>query len=165
MTAFDDLYQAHTGYLRGLLVRLGVGDDADDLCADTWERYLRRYGDQEINNPRALLARIAANLANDRARRWRAKPMLPLLDDRDAPGRRATADAGSDRHVELLEARRAVALLDRLPPRHRAVVAACYLDGLTQREASARLGLTKSTLWRLAYRAAEKLRAELERAS
>lgn len=165
MTDFDDLYRAHSGYLRGLLIRFGVGDDADDLVADTWERFIRRYGDREIGNPRPLLARIAVNLANDRARRWRARPTMPLRDDLDAPGRRATADAGSERHVDLMTAREAVALLDRLRPIHREVLAARHLNGLNYAEISALTGLHPGAAKSRAYRASQELRAELERAS
>jgi RNA polymerase sigma-70 factor (ECF subfamily) len=51
--------------LRLMTARLGNASDADDILQDLWLK-LDRLPDQTLNDPKAYLFRVAANLAADR---------------------------------------------------------------------------------------------------
>lgn len=70
---FRAIYSHYGNWLRARLVRRYGAQDADDLFQETWLR-LAPYGTAgSIRHPKALLLRIAANLASDgHARRSRA---------------------------------------------------------------------------------------------
>ena len=63
------IYRIHSAWLRSVLsARWGVRD-VDDLVQETWLRLALYAAEREIRHPKALLLRIAANLAADRFRR------------------------------------------------------------------------------------------------
>ena len=71
--AFDP--EPWRGELRGFALRMGAGQEADDVVQETFLRALRSPPE---SRPRAWLHRVALNVLRDRARRERA------ADDEDA---------------------------------------------------------------------------------
>lgn len=78
--ALENLYRSHVAWLRRALGhRLGNNTvDVDDIVQDTYIR-IARYGDDDAGrHPKALLLRIALNLARDQIRRSAQMPANDL---------------------------------------------------------------------------------------
>ena len=129
---------------RRLTRRLGSADLASDVLHET---YLRLEGLSEIGpvrDPRAYLFRVALNIASDRrrteSRRLTVDEVDCLLDIPD--DRPDAARVIEDRsEVELL--RRAIA---ELPARRRRVLTLARIEGLSNRQIAAQLGVTVRTV-------------------
>ncbi|MDM7955793.1 RNA polymerase sigma factor [Blastomonas sp.] len=69
--AIETLYRTHVDWLRRALgYRLGNhGIDVDDIVHDAYIRIARYSDEDSIHHPKALLLRIALNLARDQMRR------------------------------------------------------------------------------------------------
>lgn len=119
-------------------------DEAFDLVQEAFVRALhgiRRIpaGDEAAT---AWMYRVITNLAHDRYRRRRVREFAAMLIGR----RRKTADP-ADAIVSAQSVRSALATL---PPRQRAVVALCELEGLSAKETAAALGIREVTVrWHL----------------
>ncbi|WP_162997985.1 RNA polymerase sigma factor [Brevundimonas lutea] len=137
----SELYRRHAGWLvRRLRARWGA--EADDIVQDSFVR-LSRYDDStSIGSPRALLIRIASNLAADRARRasHRASPSL------GTEGLKPEGISGGQYESTLL--REVVA---DMPEHLRDVFLLSRIAGFRHREIAQRLGISEKTVeWRLA---------------
>ncbi|MED5613082.1 RNA polymerase sigma factor [Janthinobacterium sp. P210005] len=125
--------------------KLGNAEDAGDALHDTW---LRLKGGEDlgpVQNPGAYLSRMAVNIAVDVQRRHsrllsgdNIDALLEELVD-PAPGPARTAEIRSDLDA-LLQ------LLDRMPERRRAVALLVHAEGVTQKEAAQRLGVSLRTV-------------------
>ncbi|MDO8039573.1 RNA polymerase sigma factor [Janthinobacterium sp. SUN137] len=125
--------------------KLGNAEDAGDALHDTW---LRLKGGEDlgpVQNPGAYLSRMAVNIAVDVQRRHsrllsgdNIDALLEELVD-PAPGPARTAEIRSDLDA-LLQ------LLDRMPKRRRAVALLVHAEGVTQKEAAQRLGVSLRTV-------------------
>ena len=148
---------------RRLTRRLGSADLASDVLHET---YLRLEGLNEIGpvrNPKAYLFRIALNIASDRrraeSRRLTADEVDCLLDIPD--DRPDAARVMEDRsEVELL--RRAIA---ELPVRRRRVLTLARIEGLSNRQIAAQLGVTVRTVETDLKQAVEHCAERLKRRS
>ncbi|WP_337188780.1 RNA polymerase sigma factor [Phenylobacterium sp.] len=141
----------HDDALRSYIARR-VRDHAqvDDLVQDTYVRLLRAGpGTRAVRNRRGFLFRIASNLITDAFRRRRTRQEHPGLDGTleanlsdhgvGSPERRLI---GRDRLAKL------DAALAALTPKARACVHLVRFEGLSPREAAARLGLTEKAVSR-----------------
>jgi RNA polymerase sigma-70 factor (ECF subfamily) len=113
--AFDP--EPWRGELFGFLLRMGAGQETEDVVQETLLRALRS---PPVSRPRAWLYRVALNVLRDRGRRLRPSdeddPSSPLVSLEDpAPDPRAAAIA----RETVLVAWRAAA---RLPDRQRAAL-------------------------------------------
>lgn len=125
--------------------KLGNAEVAGDALHDTW---LRLKGGEDlgpVQNPGAYLSRIAVNIAVDVQRRHsrllsgdNIDALLEELVD-PAPGPARTAEIRSD--LDAL-----FQLLDRMPERRRAVALLVHAEGVTQKEAAQRLGVSLRTI-------------------
>ncbi|KAB8061318.1 RNA polymerase sigma factor [Janthinobacterium violaceinigrum] len=125
--------------------KLGNAEDAGDALHDTW---LRLKGGEDlgpVQNPGAYLSRMAVNIAVDVQRRHsrllsgdNIDALLEELVD-PAPGPARTAEIRSD--LDAL-----FQLLDRMPERRRAVALLVHAEGVTQKEAAQRLGVSLRTV-------------------
>lgn len=119
-------------------------DEAFDLVQEAFVRALndvRRIpaGDEAAT---AWMYRVITNLARDRYRRRRVRELASALLGR----RKQTADP-ADAIVGTQSVRSALATL---PPRQRAVVALCELEGLSTKETAAALAIREATVrWHL----------------
>lgn len=142
----EQLYRRHAGWLGKILAqRLRASAlDVDDLVQETYLRVARYPDVEERGHPRALLLRIAINLARDQLRRRVVRGGL------DVPIEQISQqEAGSqppDQHAEL-ELKQAVLAL---PPRYRDVFVLSRFTGLTYDEIASHLGISVKTVeWRM----------------
>lgn len=125
--------------IRMLQVRLGSYEDARDVAQEAYARLLNLGNDQVVNFQRALLFRIAQNLATDRLRR-RAYTELPEPDGLDLwpdPGADPERSARARVIVERLPA-----VLAELPPKCAEAFRLVRIEQCSFKEAAERLQLT-----------------------
>jgi len=140
----ETLYRAHHGWLRGWLRhKLGCPERAADFAHDTFSRLLTRPQTEPLDRPRAFLARVATRLLIDDARRarleeaWREVYVLAAAEQAQAPS--------SQEVTELIDTLEQVArLLDGLPEKPRRAFLMFRLDGASQAEIAAELGVSVS---------------------
>lgn len=112
----DDGFEAYRAALRAFVSRrISDQHEVDDLVQEACTRLIARSQEQILEEPRAYLFRIAANLITDRHRR--AAPTTALIDDQLPPVRAVQEDG---RRVADLQAALEAAL-DELGPRCRMV--------------------------------------------
>ncbi len=112
----DEGLKAYRAALRAFVSRR-VADphEVDDLVQEACTRLIARSREQTLEEPRAYLFRIAANLIADRYRR--AQPMTTLADDHLPPVRAAQED-----YCRVADLQAALeAALDELAPKCRMV--------------------------------------------
>ncbi len=131
---------------------------ADDLLQESYYRFLRaeRAFDNESHR-RNYLFRIATNLAHDRHRRGRVAVTVPLPEE-NAPG--ALSDgrdlaAETERRTDLARA------MATLKPREREMLWLAYAQGSSHEEIAESLGLRKSSIKILLFRARRRLATAL----
>ena len=145
----------------------GAGESAEDLLQDLWVK-TTASPPGPIGNPRSYLFRAATNLMIDRRRSESQAQRREIewsgLADR-LPGSAAN-DPGPDRN---LDGRRKLALVEaelaKLPSRAVSIFRQHRIDGRTQREIAASMGLSASTIesdLRMVYRLLDELRERLD---
>ena len=145
----------------------GAGDAAEDLLQELWLKVAASPAGP-IAAPRNYLFRAATNLMIDRrrseAQAQRREIEWSGLADR-LPGSAAN-DPGPERS---LDGRRRLALVEvelaKLPPRALAIFRQHRIEGHTQREIAAAMGLSASTIeadLRMVYRLLDGLREKLD---
>ena len=147
----------HKTEIRGfLLQRTGDATDAEDLLQ---EIFLRALGQGErfcrLDNPRAWLFHVARNLLVDRLRL--SKEQVPLPDDLCAdpePEQRPVDDLS-----QCLPR-----VLSELSPEDREAIQCCDLQGMTQKDYAAHLGLSLAAAKSRVQRARRRLQAHLVKA-
>lgn len=149
------LYESHARELRAFAQRRVGRDEAEDVVHDTYLRVLQYGGDKgELENPRAYLYRVAANVATDRgaalkASNGRIEPEVDP-DSLDSPAPGPEAVIGARRRLE-----RCLAALDELPAVYRHVFLLHRIDGLTQSQIAGTLDIPKRTVERYVAKALE----------
>jgi RNA polymerase sigma-70 factor (ECF subfamily) len=138
------LVENYEGLVRNLTRRLGSSDFAHDALHETFLRLERVTDAVQVRSPIDYIFRIAINIAKDhqKARNVRvsAAEINALLDIRDeGPGPARIAEARSE--VEALK--RALA---ELPARPREVLYSIAVEGLSARQAAARLSVSVRTV-------------------
>jgi RNA polymerase sigma-70 factor (ECF subfamily) len=148
--SFDARFEGVRDRLTAVCTAVAGRDDAEDLVHETYLRAFDRI--EQLRDPAlfdAWVVRIALNEARGLHRRTRrARERLSQLRPRPERG----PDAG------LRE------LVERLPPRERAVVVLHYAYGYRLTEVSRLLGLSQINIRTLVFRARRRLRAQLEEA-
>lgn len=137
----EALYQQYAGWFRARLVRRFGTDDADDLMQETWLRLVPTSG-AAVRYPKALLMRIASNIATDvartRARHKRDEAQAVFL---------SAERAQSSTQFEEVSLREVV--LD-LPQPLRDVFVMSRFGGLTHAQIAEQLGISPKTVeWRM----------------
>lgn len=130
-------------------------ETAADLVQDTYVRLLRLGDQQAVEQPRALLHRIAANVAIDHLRK--EKHPVRAADGLDA-AMAVPSHAPSPEH-ELLSKQRFRILLqtiDRLPPRTREAFLLCRVYGYSYQEIATRMSISESGVEKLLMRALDR---------
>jgi len=131
---------------------------ADDLLQESYYRFLRAgRGFTSDAHRRNYLFRIATNLAHDRHRRAHGTVSVPMPAENE-PG--ALADhrdvaADAERRTDLARA------MARLKPREREMLWLAYAHGSSHEEIAASLGLRKSSIKIMLFRARRRLAAAL----
>jgi RNA polymerase sigma-70 factor (ECF subfamily) len=146
-------------YLRHSLTSLA---DVDDLMQECYARLLRERARGEVRSNRAFLFAVARNAVRDLLRRRAVSEAIPITENVRLP----VLDEGDD-VVDFVSRREELAILTEairaLPERCRHVFLLRKIQGLSQREIAARLGITENTVETLvakgARRCADHLRA------
>ena len=140
-SALEALFQRHYHWLAAALRRRYGVEAAEDLAQETYLKLVRGDGAAHARHPRALLMRVASNLATDQRRRaWR---------ESDARTEGADTDA-----VSIPPSQEPALLLKQivlaLPPKLRDVFILSHVEGLTHREIARLRGLSVKTVeWRM----------------
>lgn len=146
-SAVDILYRRYSGWLNRMLsLRLrSTPVEVDDLVQETYVRVARYSFDEASRHPKALLMRIAVNLARDNMRRNVVRG--GLLEEGDAADEACeSASVGPDQD-HLLELKRVIL---RLPPLYRDVFVLSRFTGLTYEEIACHVGISVKTVeWRM----------------
>jgi RNA polymerase sigma factor (sigma-70 family) len=119
--------------------------EVQDIRHDIYVRILEVAEHERPSQPKAYLFSVARHILIDRARRNRIVA-IDLLEDLDVlnvlidevtPERRASGRE---------QVQRLTSLINRLPPRPREIVWMRRIEGLSQKEIAARLGITEHTV-------------------
>ncbi|HTR76768.1 MAG TPA: RNA polymerase sigma factor, partial [Gemmatimonadaceae bacterium] len=144
---------------------LGRGDEADDVGQETFIRFFnsldRFRGESSV---KTYVQRIAINLAlNALKRRRRVASRFRSFDDDEDPVVVADPRADALAEHETREVSEAVhAALDKLPPKHRAVIVLRMIDGRSTRETAEILRVPEGTVLSRLARAMKQLETHLQ---
>lgn len=142
----SDLIKTYDDELRRVMFRrCGCIDTAGDIVQETYQRMLAGDLWRQAENPRALLHRIAANLATDYERRRQVREQYAHYED--AAAEDAGADSAADpEQINAARERlhRLVSAVDRLPPKCRTVFVMRKYDGLSHAEIAERLRISRN---------------------
>ncbi len=139
--ALETLFQRHHRWLAAALRRRYGIEAAEDLAQETYLKLVRGDGAAPARHPRALLMRVANNLATDNHRRaWRESDALDRGADTDA----VSIPPSQERALVLKQ------IVLALPPKLRDVFILSHVEGLTHREIARLRGLSVKTVeWRM----------------
>jgi len=138
-------FEHREALIRFLARQLQCLATARDLTQEVYLRTLRVQSGENIDNPRAFLFQIAANLTSDhrRVESRRAELLEGMNDLLWGPDE----EISPERHVlatdELAHLDR---VIERMPADSRQVFALNRFEGLTQKQIAARLGVSVSTV-------------------
>ncbi|HEX6832730.1 MAG TPA: sigma-70 family RNA polymerase sigma factor [Rudaea sp.] len=114
---------------------------AEDLAQEAGMRLFSASAREAIANPRAFLFHVGANLARDLLRHQQVA-QAHALQETDA-----AADPGADHIAGVRQEIAQVArTIETLPPRAREVLILARVEGFSNKEISARLGLAPKTV-------------------
>lgn len=158
--AFSELYLRYIGELCSFLTqRLNCRETAQELAHESFIRYLGLEG-AAVENPRALLYRIAGNLAIDhyRASHSRSGCQLDIEECTELP----CDKPGPERIVaarQLME--RLLGAIDALPAQCRRIFMRHKFDGIPYAEIALEYGITRNAVEKNLIRALVSLRCAM----
>ena len=141
--------------------RVGCPETARDLLQDLFLRLANHSGGEPIQNPRAYLYRIAANLATDHVRmnERRAK-----REDADTELKRIVDPAAAVDELVAVQLRmeHLKAVIAELPPRCREVFILLKIKQYTYEEVQEELGISPAMVFKHMKKALEHCRQRLQ---
>lgn len=159
--AFNDLYLRHIGELCSFLtMRINCRETAMELAHESFIRYMT-HGGAAIENPRALLYRIAGNLAIDhyRAARSRAGCHIELDECAELPCGKPGPERIAAARQMLNRLRRAI---EALPPQCRHIFMRHKFEGVAHAEIALEYGITRNAVEKHLIRALVHLRRAMD---
>jgi RNA polymerase sigma-70 factor (ECF subfamily) len=162
VTGVEASFAAHRGLMFSVAYRiLGSATDAEDVVQETWLRW-SKTDRAAVEEPRAYLARIAANLAVDKLRAEQARretyygPWLPepILTEHDPAADAAAADSVSMAMLVVLET---------LSPLERAVFVLNEVFAFSHPEIAVAWDRSEAAVRQAAHRAREHVQARRPR--
>jgi len=149
----EQVYRDHHEWLHGWLWRrLHCPERAADFAHETFFRLLTRRSPERIGQPRAFLVRTAIRLVIDDRRRARLEQAW--LEIAAAQADIAGAMPSSEQRAELIEALERIAdALEALPEKPRRAFILFRLEGRSQAEIAAELGVSVSMVKKYIARA------------
>lgn len=159
---FAEEVQPHEASLRAYLRHsLPSLADVDDLVQECYARLLRERDRGEVRSSRAFLFAVARNAVRDLLRRRAVAQPMPITEN-------DRLDVLSDEAgvVDFVSRREELALLSEairaLPERCRHVFLLRKIQGLSQKEIAARLGITENTVETLVAKGARRCADHLQ---
>ncbi|CUS37592.1 RNA polymerase sigma factor [Candidatus Nitrospira nitrificans] len=146
---------------RRIVTMVKSHETAADLVQDTYVRLLRLGEAHAVEQPRALLHRIAANLAIDHLRK--EKNGVHALDGMDAAMAVPSQSPSPER--ELLAKQRlrlCLRVIEQLPRRSREAFVLCRVYGYSYQEIAVRMNISESGVEKLLMRALDQSCEALE---
>lgn len=143
---FAQLIKTYEQEIKGVLIRrFGCADIAADILQDTYQRFLSSGLWQQAENPRALLHRIAANLATDYERRQATRSKY-VSSAEDLPETYEPCLDTTPEHILLARERldRLAQAVESLPPKCRTVFVLRKVDELSHAEIAERLNISRN---------------------
>jgi len=162
--AFAELMQRWELPVKSVIARIVLNvSEAEDLAQETFVRLWQHRGRFAADKPvKPWILGIAVNLARNRLRWWRRRPVVALEDwTESADGRSPTGTQGAQ---PLEKAERARAVRDAiaaLPPEFREVIVLFEYEHMSYADIAVALGITPKTVEGRIARGREKLRAAL----
>lgn len=141
------LYENHAAELVAFARKRVGEDDSRDVVHDAYLRFINYADEAPLENPRAYLYRITANVANDHGSKtekraeWSECDVEPDSLHSPSPGPEATFTARSTLQLCL-------AALAELPEIYRHVFLLHRVDGMAQGDVATALGIPKRTVER-----------------
>ena len=158
LSAFE---QHHNDLLRFFTHKLGCRDLAADCTQETYVHLVRMRSTIDVQNPRAFLFRVAANLAVDNLRKIRIRreafSVDPLPDN--AASMAPSAEDALDAKQRLVQVERAIG---ELSPKCRSALLMNRLEGKTHREIAEALGVSESMVAKYVIQALKHCRTCLD---
>lgn len=160
-TTLTNLYLRHFGELCAFIFRrVGCREMAAELTHDTFVRVMCYEADEPVKNSRALLYRIAGNLAIDH---HRANSIRPECIDDFHENEQLATDLHDPSRVAC--ARQTLNMLrmgiEGLPPQCRRAFVLHKFEGRSHVEIAAEFGITRNAVEKLLIRALIQLRQVL----
>lgn len=166
LTAADiaDLMHKHRHeLLRFLSQRISCTEAAQDIFQETFIRYAGYGGKDRVENPRAFIFRIAANLATDYMRSHRRHSGLGLeaaanddIEEGEQSSLSAERTVMSQQQFEHL-----IAALDELSPKCREVFVLLKLKHCSYAEVEQRLGISQTMIFKYLTQAMRHCRRKI----
>jgi RNA polymerase sigma factor (sigma-70 family) len=142
LSGIEAVFLANRDKLVRFLAARGAGDAAEDVVQDLWLKVSGRI-DGPVGNPLAYLFRAADMLMIDR---YRARRQAELREHAWAGAAPEEAPAADRAIAARQEAAEVAATLAELGPRKEAVFRRTRIDGMSQRQVAAELGVSLSTV-------------------
>lgn len=152
------IFLANRASLLRFLAARGAGEEAEDLLQELWLK-VSGATSGPIASPLSYLFRAAENLMRDRYRATRQAVLRDKAwDESHSPASPGVSDSPSAERLLIArqELARVETALETLGPRVREVLRLHRIEGVSQRDIAARLGVSLSTIeadMRKAYRA------------
>jgi RNA polymerase sigma-70 factor (ECF subfamily) len=159
--ALKHLYAATSAKLFGIILRILLErGEAEDVLQEVYITVWRKAAEFDATraSPITWLATIARNRAIDRLRARGSRPTSPLDLAAEVVEPSPAADALID---TARDAARVTTALDRLDPKHAAIIRCAYYEGLTYETLAEREGIPVGTLKSWVRRGLIRMRAEL----
>lgn len=157
LSAFE---QHHHDLLRFFTRKLGCRDLAADCTQETYMHLMRMESSINVQNPRAFLFRVAANLAVDYLRKIRTRRGLvsiePPPEEIASPAPSAEDILDSKQRVVQLEA-----AIEELSVKCRRALLLNRLEGKTHKEIALSLGVSESMVAKYIVQALRHCRSRL----
>jgi RNA polymerase sigma-70 factor (ECF subfamily) len=163
--AYGELYRRYLDeiyrylYYRVAKNQLEAEDLAQEVFLKAWEVIAKKSKSRKNSNFRALLYRIAYNLAVDR---WRSQKEDLSLDDEKGGIQISAADLPENKVLVQEQTQELVKAVRELESQLQNVFICRFINGLSHAETAQSLGLKEGHVRVLQYRALKKIRISVE---
>lgn len=160
--AITDLMHQHQGeLLRFLTPRVDCPDDAEDIVQETFIRYAEYQCHAPVDNARAFMFKVAANLAIDYQRRLARRNEVDIAELDLYQTLTDTAPLPDEAAFSEQQVERLIAALSELPTKCRDVFILLRVKNLTYGEVETQMGLSQTMILKYLTRALTHCREKL----